>query len=76
MQKKKDFSISFGKKADHGTAERWQHAGRVFEPSDQAGVLTARALDEDILDRLLWPASLISVARPRLRFRADFHGRG
>ncbi len=77
MAKKGDFSASFQKKADHGTAERWQHAGRVFEPSDQAGVLTARALDEDILDRLLLARVIDQRCKAAaLRFRADFYDAG
>jgi len=62
---------------DHGSLERWQHSGRVFEVTDSAGVYAARALDADILDQLI----LMNVIAPRhrdaaLRLRADFHAAG
>jgi hypothetical protein len=38
--------------AESGTAERWQHSGRVFEYTENAGVFVARATEEHVLDRL------------------------
>lgn len=62
---------------NHGSSERWQHSGRVFEMTDNAGIWAARAIDADILDRLV----MMNVIAPRhrdaaLRFRADFHAAG
>ncbi|MGE3623712.1 MAG: DUF6456 domain-containing protein [Bdellovibrionales bacterium] len=37
---------------DRGPPERWQHSGRVFEPTDQAGLLAARATEEHVIDVL------------------------
>lgn len=37
---------------DCGPMQRWQHSGRVFEPTENAGILVARATEEHVLDRL------------------------
>jgi hypothetical protein len=59
---------------DHGTPERWQHSGRTFEPTDHAGVLAARAMEEHILDilglKLLLTALQIEAG---MKFKADYH---
>lgn len=39
--------------SDIGTPERWQHSGRVFEPTEIAGIVAVRATEEHVLDRLL-----------------------
>ncbi|MFA4995423.1 MAG: DUF6456 domain-containing protein [Bdellovibrionales bacterium] len=59
--------------ADHGTPERWQHSGCTFEITDRAGVLAARATEENILDvlglKLLLTALQIEAG---LKFKADY----
>jgi len=37
---------------DSGPVQRWQHSGRVFEPTENAGIVVARATEEHVLDRL------------------------
>ena len=38
---------------DRGPAERWQHAGCLFELADTRGVLASRTIEESILDILV-----------------------
>ncbi|MGB4102144.1 MAG: DUF6456 domain-containing protein [Alphaproteobacteria bacterium] len=45
--------MAFIAAADYGPRERWQHTGRALELTEQAGVLAARATEENMLDRLL-----------------------
>jgi len=62
---------------DYGTAERWQHSGRILELTDQAGLCAARALDGDILDRLVLKGVITARHRDSaLRFRSDFQDAG
>lgn len=59
--------------ADHGTAERWQHATRRLEVTEAAGVLAARVLEEHGLDRLhLRDAIETEMRDGGLRLRADY----
>ena len=59
---------------DHGTAERWQHSGRVLEFTDRAGILASRATEEHILDVLAMRRLLNAVqVEAGLRFKADYH---
>ncbi|MBI1274192.1 MAG: hypothetical protein GC131_08955 [Alphaproteobacteria bacterium] len=61
--------------ADHGPAERWQHSGRAFEYTEHAGVLAARALEENILDRLALSCLITDEqCEAGLRLRADYLG--
>ncbi len=62
---------------DHGPSERWQHTGRLLEPSERAGVLTARVLETDVLDRLVLARVIADRHRQAaLRLRADFQAAG
>ena len=64
-------------RGDWGTQERWQHAGRQVEPSDQAGLCVARVLEEHVLDRLVLMGAIGSVERDAaLRFKGDYHAAG
>jgi hypothetical protein len=58
---------------DHGTAERWQHSGRILEPTGSNGLLAARATEEHVIDRLMmqnrWPARAGAAA---MRFKQDY----
>lgn len=38
--------------SDFGPPERWQHSGRVVEPTEEAGVFRVRATEECVLDYL------------------------
>ncbi|MDR3450752.1 MAG: DUF6456 domain-containing protein [Alphaproteobacteria bacterium] len=59
---------------DHGTPERWQHAGRALEVTDRAGILAARVLEEHILDVLALKRLLDRVqVEAGLRLKADYH---
>ena len=59
---------------DHGTSERWQHAGRVLEMTDRAGILASRVTEEHILDVLAMRRLLNAVqVEAGLRFKADYH---
>lgn len=63
--------------ADHGPTERWQHGGRLLEPTERAGILAARVIEENTLDILLergWIAARQQEAG--LMFRLDFHRAG
>ncbi len=63
--------------ADHGTQERWGHASRVFEPTQDAGVLVARVLQEHILDHLALAGFISSVQKDAgFRFKRDYHAAG
>ena len=63
-----------GGRADHGPAERWQHAGRLLEFTERAGVLAARVMEACVLDRLA-AAGLVDAAAlaAGLRLQADYH---
>ena len=64
-------------RGDWGTRERWQHAGRQVEPSDQAGVCVARVMEEHVLDRLVVMGAIGSSEREAaLRFKGDYHAAG
>lgn len=76
---KKEFSSmnSTGKSADYGPSERWAHSPRILEPTDTAGLWVARALETDLLDRLM--LENVIAARHKeaaLRLRADFQAAG
>ena len=59
---------------DHGTAERWQHSGRVLEMTERAGILASRATEEHILDVLALRRLLNAVqVEAGLRFKEDYH---
>jgi hypothetical protein len=63
--------------SDHGPIERWQHAGRLLEPTERAGVLAARVIEENMLDILLergWISARQQEAA--LLLRLDFHRAG
>ena len=63
--------------ADHGTAERWQHSGRMLEITERAGVLAARALEENVLDVLVVRRWISATQREAaLRFKLDYHAAG
>lgn len=63
--------------SDHGTQERWVHSGRVFEPTQEAGVLTARALEEHILDRLYLTGFISKMQLDAaMRFKRDYDAAG
>ncbi|MGE0109117.1 MAG: DUF6456 domain-containing protein [Bdellovibrionales bacterium] len=74
---KKTEKIILSRYVDHGTAERWQHAGRVLEPTQEAGVLAVRALEEHFLDRL-YLAGFISKNQldAAMRFKRDYYAAG
>lgn len=60
--------------ADHGTPERWQHAGRALQATERAGVIAAKVSEEHILDVLV----LKNIIDTRcldaaLRFKNDYH---
>lgn len=58
---------------DCGPAERWQHAGRTFEPTAPAGAIAARVVEECVLDILLLQEQISPrQLRAALRFKADF----
>ena len=59
---------------DHGTPERWQHSGRALQLTDHAGVLAARATEENLLDILGLKRLLNEVQiEAALKFKADYH---
>ncbi|HBM91319.1 MAG TPA: hypothetical protein DD400_05545 [Rhodospirillaceae bacterium] len=63
--------------ADYGTQERWGHASRVFEPTQEAGMFAARVLEEHILDRLALAGFISSVQKDAgFRFKRDYHAAG
>ncbi len=67
----------FSLRPDHGTGERWQHACRALELTDRAGVLAARAVDSDVLDRLVLAGIIDEKGRDAaLRLRGDFQAAG
>lgn len=60
--------------ADHGTAERWQHSGRMLELTERAGVLAVRATEEHALDVLVAKGWITETQREAaLRFKLDYH---
>ncbi|MDD3289082.1 MAG: DUF6456 domain-containing protein [Alphaproteobacteria bacterium] len=62
---------------DHGTLERWQHSSRIMEITERAGVLAARAGEENILDVLLARGWIGAVEREAgMKFRLDYHMAG
>lgn len=62
---------------DYGPRERWQHAGRALLPTEHAGVLAARALEECALDTLHLGGVIDALAlEAGLRLKKDFHGAG
>lgn len=70
-------SKTLKRKEDHGPEERWRHSGRLLELTDKAGVWAARALETDILDKLVL-ANVIADRHKNaaLRLRADFQAAG
>lgn len=59
---------------NHGTAERWSHSTRVFEHTQVAGVLVARVLEENILDRLYLGGFITKIQLDAaMRFKRDYH---
>lgn len=59
---------------DHGTAERWQHAGRLLQPTDRAGILAARVSEDHALDSLVLYGQLDQLlADAGFRLKEDFH---
>jgi len=63
--------------ADHGPIERWRHSGRTLEPTERAGVLAARALEESVLDVLVLRGAIEENQREAaLRLRLDFQRAG
>lgn len=63
--------------ADFGPAERWQHTGRVLEPTEKPGVLAARVTEEHPLDVLVLRRVITERHRAAgLRLRRDFQGAG
>lgn len=66
-----------GGRADWGTKERWQHAGRQIEAADSAGACLARVMEEHILDRLVLMGAISAGERDAaLRFKSDYHAAG
>lgn len=60
-------------KGDMGTVERWRHSGRTLELTEQAGIMAARAVDADVLDRLVLGGCIRPEHREAaLRLRCDF----
>lgn len=73
---KKNASKPF-KGADYGPMERWNHSGRMLEPTERAGILVARALEESLLDILVLRHVISSAQREAaFRFREDFQAAG
>jgi len=63
--------------ADHGPQERWQHSSRMMEPTEKAGVLAARALEECVLDIFVARGLIAAVHREAaLRLRSDYQAAG
>jgi len=63
--------------ADHGPEERWQHSGRRLEITERAGVMAARAMEENIIDILALRRVISDVQREAaLRFKLDFYVAG
>jgi hypothetical protein len=59
--------------ADHGPRERWQHSGRIFEVTEQAGQCTARVTEEHCLDHWVLAGWLAAEERDAgMRLRADY----
>ncbi len=58
---------------DFGPPERWQHAGRILEPTGEIGVIASRVVEECVLD-ILYLQEQISrrQLQAALRFKADF----
>jgi len=62
---------------DLGPVQRWQHAGRILEPTRAKGGLRARAMEESVLDALTLRRVLSPLQRQAgLRLRADFLAAG
>ncbi|MDD5585611.1 MAG: DUF6456 domain-containing protein [Alphaproteobacteria bacterium] len=60
--------------ADYGPAERWQHTARLLEFTERAGVLAARAAEENVVDVLLLRRWINATQREAaLRFKRDYH---
>lgn len=59
--------------ADWGTAERWQHAGRLLAVTEKGGVPAARVLEEHPLDVLVQAGDLAeALSLAAWRFKRDF----
>lgn len=58
---------------DAAPPERWQHAGRVLEPTDSAGVVAARVVEECVLDVLFLQRHISRrMLEGALRLKADY----
>jgi len=63
--------------SDYGPEERWRHSGRILEPTERAGVMAARALEEHVLDVLTLRRFISNTQREAaLRLKADFRAAG
>ena len=59
--------------SDFGPAFRWQHSPCVYEPTERAGVLAARALETHVVDSLVTRKMLSPrQSEAALKFRLDF----
>jgi hypothetical protein len=59
--------------ADYGTNERWQHSGRMLEPTERRGILAARATEEHIIDIMVVRGILTPRQREAaFRFKLDY----
>ena len=63
--------------SDFGPKERWQHSGRVLEPTERVGVVAARATECQIIDILVMRRMLDAQQnKAALRFKLDYHRAG
>lgn len=63
--------------SDYGPAERWQHSGRVLEPTERPGAFAARATEEHVVDILVMRGVLDGVQRAAaLKFKLDYQRAG
>ena len=63
--------------SDYGTAERWQHSGRVLEVTERAGILAARATEEHVIDALVLRGLLTRTqSEAAFRLKLDFQRAG
>jgi hypothetical protein len=63
--------------ADFGLAERWQHSGHTLEPTEEAGIVAARATEEHIVDQLLLRRLIgKNESEAAFKFKLDYHRAG